>query len=229
MTTPPQLYFIAGPNGAGKSTFSKTLTPPGALIFDPDKELALIEKKYANLPQHSISYAFQQHFQDFADLALKKKQDFVIETNFRDNALLDTAERFRTHGYDINMVYLVLNNIPESMARVSYRVDNGGHFVDDDSIRINYTEGLINLDYFADRFDNLEIIDASGSYLQLMSLLSVRQQKLVYKNNFVPQDVAQIVDRLADRYRGHSRDDSRGDSRDQDNDEEQGLDYTLGR
>ncbi|MEO5892369.1 MAG: AAA family ATPase [Ferruginibacter sp.] len=221
MKTTAQLLVIAGPNGAGKSTFSKDLSPLGAFIFDPDKERAIIESKYLNLPRESIEYAFQQRYQDCIELAIRKKRDFVLETNFRDHALLETAEWFKANGYLINMIYFVLSNIPESMDRVTHRVNNGGHYVDDESIRYNYQEGLDNLEYFSDRFDNLEVIDASGSYFQLRSVLSIQQQQCLYLNTDLPKGAEQVITRIADRYRDNSRDN--------DNDEEQGWNYTLGR
>jgi predicted ABC-type ATPase len=200
MMTGPQLIFIAGPNGAGKSTFSKDLSPPGTFIFDPDKEKAIIAFRFAKLPQESIEYAFQQHFQDCIEFAIKNKRDFVIETNFRDHALLDTAEQFKANGYVTNMIYLVLDGIHVSMDRVQHRLNNGGHHVDDESVLFNYTEGLKNLEYFSGRFDNLEIIDASGSYFKLRSVLSIQHQRLVYRSTDLPKAAEQTINRIADRY-----------------------------
>lgn len=221
MATIPQLIFIAGANGAGKSTFSKDLSPTGAFIFDPDKEQAIIESKYSGLPRASIQYAFQQHCQDCIELAIRKKRDFTIETNFRDHDLLDIAERFRANGYEINMIYLLLRSVPESLARVAYRVDNGGHYVDDKSVLYNYNEGLKNLDYFADRFHNLEILDSSGSYFQLRSVLSIQHGKLVHLDTALPKGTEQTVLNIASRYNDNARS--------KDNDEEQGWNYGLER
>lgn len=221
MKTQPQLIFVAGPNGAGKSTFSKDLSPAGAFIFDPDKEQAAIALKYPNYPPESIGHAFQQYFQDCIELAIKKKRDFVIETNFRDHLLMDIAERFKSYGYETNMIYLVLQSIPESMARVAARVKAGGHYIDDASIVYNYNEGLKNLEYFAGRFDNLEIIDATGDYHKLRSVMSIQKQQLIYLSDKLPKNAALIINQIAGRYGNISE--KRG------NDEERGRDYTIGR
>jgi predicted ABC-type ATPase len=221
MKTQPQLIFVAGPNGAGKSTFSKDLSPAGAFIFDPDKEQAAIVLKYPNYPPESIGHAFQQYFQDCIAIAIKKKRDFVIETNFRDHLLMDIAERFKSHGYETNMIYLILQSIPESMARVAVRVKTGGHYIDDASILYNYNEGLKSLEYFAGRFDNLEIIDATGNYYSLRSLLSVQKQQLIYLSNKLPKNAEEIINRIAGRF---------GDvSKSREDDEERGWDYTRRR
>jgi len=204
MVNSPQLLFIAGPNGAGKSTFSKDLSHSDALIFDPDKETAIIAQRFANLPKESIRYAFQQHFEDFVELAIRNKRSFVIETNFRDHSLMDTAYRFKTNGYETSMLYLVLRGIPESTDRVTHRVANGGHYIDDNSILYNYNEGLKNLEYFAGRFDNLEILNASGNYLQLKSLLSIQKQKLVFLSSDLPEWIRDLIERIASRFPDNS-------------------------
>ena len=176
------------------------MSPPDTFIFDPDKEKEIIAFRFAELPQESIEYAFQQHFQDCIEFAIGNKRDFVIETNFRDQALLDPVEQFKANGYITNMIYLVLDSVHESMDRVKHRVNNGGHHVDDQSVFINYTEGLKNLEYYSGRFDNLEIIDASGSYFKLRSVLSIQHQRLVYRSTELPKDAEQTINRIADRY-----------------------------
>jgi predicted ABC-type ATPase len=184
--TVPQLLIIAGPNGAGKSTYSKDLSADGALIFDADKEIAIIEAKYPGLPSQSVFHALQQVFLDQIDDALKQRADFTIESNFRDNTLLETADRFRDNGYEINMVYLLLSGVAQSMDRVNQRVKAGGHFISNQDIIYNYHEGIKNLIFFAGRFDNIEVIDSSGSLLQLRSFLSVQSGEIKYRATPLP-------------------------------------------
>jgi len=201
----PQLLIIAGPNGAGKSTLSKDFAPQDAFIFDPDKETAKIQARFPDLPAESIHYALNQYFLDCTQAAVSDRNDFILETNFRDSGLMDTVKRFQENGYAVNMIYLVLSGIPQSMDRVKKRVSNGGHFVDNGSIRFNYLEGLKNLNYFADRFDNLEIIDSSGSLLQLRSLLSVQEKRLVFLSDDLPQWIEQEIKDMAHRFSDNSR------------------------
>lgn len=193
----PQLLIIAGGNGAGKSTFSKDLSSVDAFIFDADKEIAKIEARYPGLPAESISYAVDQYFLDCVDNVLKKGTDFTIETNFRDAGLMNTVSRFQENGYTVSMVYLCLSDIQQSMDRVTARVAGGGHFVDTDSIRYNFEEGLKNLTYFAGRFDNVEFIDASGSLYELKSLLSVQNRQLVFLADYPPEWAEQTLSQIS--------------------------------
>jgi predicted ABC-type ATPase len=218
----PQLLIVGGPNGAGKSTFSGRLSTVGAIVMDIDVITARVQARLpAEVPIESIYFAVQSVFLDAVDDAIKKRQHFTIETNFRDNELMDIISRFKQNDYHTKMIYMTLDGVEQSLARVKQRVSDGGHYVDEKSIRFNYAEGLKNLEYFSNRFDSLEILDASKKPGQIKLLLKIKQQQLVYLSDDLPAAVEQTVINIAARCQDNSRD--------EDNDEEQGWDYTLGR
>lgn len=130
MSNNPQLLFVAGPNGAGKSTFSKELSEPDAVIFDVDKVIARIEAQSPNMPKKQVYEEATEDFFKQVTIAVKEKRHFTLETNFRDDNLVDIVAEFKRHGYTTNMIYLTLENIDQSVYRVNQRVKNGGHFVD---------------------------------------------------------------------------------------------------
>ncbi len=206
MSNNPQLLFVAGPNGAGKSTFSKELSEPGAIIFDVDKVIARIEAQSPRMPKKQVYDAATQEFFNQANEAIRLKQHFTLETNFRDKELVDIADQFKQYGYTTNMVYLALESIEQSTVRVNKRVLDGGHFVDRKNILLNYNEGLQYLESFADRFDNLEISDASKGIGEFELILKIKQQQLVYMSEDLPIGLEQTVINIANRYRDNSRD-----------------------
>ncbi len=200
MSANPQLLFVAGPNGAGKSTFSKNISEPGAVIFDVDKVIAPIEAQWPDMPKKQLyQEATNEFFKQVTD-AVKQKRHFTLETNFRDEDLLDIVAEFKRHGYTANMIYMTLKSVKESVSRVNQRVKNGGHYVDLNNIEQNYTLGLQYLESFAHRFDNLEIITTSGDDFQIRSLLSIRQQKLVYLSTDLPFEIEDIIKRMVDQF-----------------------------
>ncbi len=221
MSNNPQLLFVAGPNGAGKSTFSKELSNPGAIIFDVDKVIARIEAQSPGMPKKKVYDIATQEFFNLANEAIRLKQHFTLETNFRDKELVDIADRFKQYGYTTNMIYLALKSVEQSTVRVNKRVLDGGHFVDRKNILLNYNEGLQYLERFADSFDNLEINDASKGIGEFELMLKIKEQRLVYMSQDLPVGIEQTVINIADRFRDNSRD--------EDNDEEQDLGYRRGR
>jgi len=114
------------------------------------------------------------------------------------------------------MLYLTLEGIEQSISRVDERVSDGGHFVDHENIRQNYDKGLQYLERFADRFDNLDIFDASNDPGKFKSLLKIEQHQFIYLSDDLPARVEQTVINIAARYRNNSRD--------EDNNEEQARD-----
>jgi len=221
MSNNPQLLFVAGPNGAGKSTYSKDLSEPGAIIFDVDKVIARIEAQKAAMPKKQVYDAATEEFFKQAYEAIRQKQHFTLETNFRDKELVDIANYFKQNGYTTSIVYLTLENIDQSTSRVNERVLDGGHFVDRKNILLNYNEGLQHLERFANRFDNLMIIDASKGLGELEVLLNIKEQQLIHLSTDLPVGVEHTVINIADLYRNNFRS--------EDNDEDQGYDYGLSR
>jgi predicted ABC-type ATPase len=200
MSANPQLLFVAGPNGAGKSTFSKKFSEACAVIFDVDKVIARIEAQSPGKPKKQVyQEATNEFFKQAAD-AVKQKQHFTLETNFRDESLLDIVAEFKRHGYTADMVYLTLKSVKDSVSRVNQRVKNGGHYVDLKNIEQNYTLGLQYLERFAARFDNLDIINTSGDDFQIRYLLSLRQQKLVYLRPDLPVGVEEVIKRIIGQF-----------------------------
>jgi len=202
----PHLLFVAGPNGSGKSTFSKALSQPGAVIFDVDKIITIIEQRFPTMSKKQVYQEATQEFYDQASTAVDKRQHFTLETNFRDEPLVDIVANFKRNGYTTNMVYLTLDSIELSASRVTERVSNGGHYVDLKNIQLNYKIGLQYLEHFGDAFDNLDIVDASKDPKTLRSLLKIENQKLVYLSNSLPHNVEQTIINIADRYQNNRRD-----------------------
>lgn len=196
----PRLIIVAGPNGAGKSSISKYISSANALIFDPDREYRRIELQYPDLPAESIAYATDAYFLDQVDFVLMNKRSFTVETNFRDAGLMNTVARFKDAGYVTGMVYMLLPTIAQSMERVKNRVREGGHFVDEKSIRYNFSEGRKNLVFFSDRFDNLELLDGSGAPEKAKSLLRIHQHKLIYEQANKPDWAKDLFTEFNSRY-----------------------------
>lgn len=206
MSNNPQLLFVAGPNGAGKSTFSKELSEPGAVIFDVDKVVARIEAQSPGMPKKQVYEDATKEFFKQATAAVKDKRHFTLETNFRDDGLADIVAQFKGYGYTTNLIYLTLESIDQSVFRVNQRVKNGGHFVDLKTIEQNYKLGLQYLEKFADRFDNLEVVNASGDFAKMRSLLSVQEKQLVYLNEYLPDWIENELTNIASHYKNNDND-----------------------
>jgi predicted ABC-type ATPase len=182
----PDFTIIAGPNGAGKSSFSKLLSDPYSLIFDADIVKAVKEKQYPDLPDESIQMMITSGYWQMEDDAIEKSGSLVVETNLRDDFLINRLAYFKNKGYTLNLIFMMLPHIDASLERVNLRVFKKGHFVDFESIKYNFETSLKMLKQHFAKFDSLRLLDASSG-----NNFSVPNTLLLLKNNkinFVDQN-----------------------------------------
>ncbi|AYL94941.1 zeta toxin family protein [Mucilaginibacter celer] len=175
----PELNIIAGPNGAGKSSFSRFLSFPDALIFDPDLETKKISARYPDINDDAVEAELTRVYEKQEKKALAGYLNFTIETNLRNDYVIKRAERFKSNGYAINLIFFLLPTIADSIDRVRLRVRNKGHNVDIESIKINFEESYKNAIKFANRFDNIMIMDGSST----SQLINAPRPIAIFKEN----------------------------------------------
>lgn len=156
----PVLFIVAGPNGSGKSLFSKGLTESDIEVFDGDKHMAALIKKYPETGSEALwSYINENIFEEHKREALKARLNYAFETNFSSADPMKTAREFKNAGYEIQLLFMGLNSLEESKERVAHRVRLGGHIVSEDSIRYNFEFGHKNLYHYVTEFDTVVLFD----------------------------------------------------------------------
>lgn len=169
----PKLYIISGCNGAGKTTASYALLPEmldcrefvnsdefakGLSPFDP-----------GSVPVQASRYMLMKVKYLFA-----RKLDFAIETTLATRSLQKMITKAREEGYEITVLYLWLDSADRAVDRVKARVEAGGHFIPEETVRRRYKVGIHyffhTYRHMADKWilaDNTEIpftIVAEGSH-----------------------------------------------------------------
>ncbi|TFF40364.1 zeta toxin family protein [Mucilaginibacter psychrotolerans] len=157
----PALTIIAGPNGAGKSSFSETLSLPDATIFDPDKSKAEIWHQYPDISDEAVEAELTRVYERLEQKVLTERLNFTIETNLRNAFLLDRAKYFKKRRYQVNLIFMMLPSISQSMDRVNLRIKRKGHFVDAESIKMNFEACIKQVKGFFPVITNLLLLDAS--------------------------------------------------------------------
>jgi len=163
----PSLTILAGPNGAGKTRNTDLLLTAGLLpTFPVDLDL-LTNQAIDDLPHSFIgtdarlAKLVDRLFYNYCIDAIQNGKDFCYECNFRKDQLKYVG-LFEEAGYELILVYFLLDSIGQSEQRVNYRVKHqNGRFVDLASITENFTQGLANLDNHYQDFNRVLIIDSS--------------------------------------------------------------------
>ena len=126
-----KLYIIAGANGSGKTTFAKSFANIHNLYFINADEIAK-ELDPENITKHQVK-AGRIFFKEL-NKRLAEKNSFIIETTLSGKYLVKYIKKAQENGFEVEMIYLFLENSATNITRVAHRVLNGGHHVPKDDI-----------------------------------------------------------------------------------------------
>ncbi|MBX9679874.1 MAG: zeta toxin family protein [Gemmataceae bacterium] len=139
----PSIVVIAGPNGAGKSTIAPHLLR-SVLQIPHFVNADAIAKGLSFLHPETVSFtAGRIMLRRMEELAVSRA-DFAFETTLASRTLAPWLTRQLRRGFDLRMVFLWLPDPSLAIARVSSRVQMGGHHVPEDTIRRRYEAGIRN-------------------------------------------------------------------------------------
>ncbi len=181
-----KLAVLAGPNGAGKSTYSNLLLVLNFLPTNPIN-LDYLERfiDESKLPHDMLRYQtakenqLEKLFYKWANKAIKKKEPFSFENNLSFPAQLHAIKPFADNGYHISIVYLCLDNIEHSKARVAKRMAGGGHYVSEEKLIENFNLGLQNLDEIYLDADEVFVMENNQELNQLRFSFHIKQGEII--------------------------------------------------
>jgi predicted ABC-type ATPase len=144
----PIFHLFAGPNGAGKSTLYRALVDSGTIGH---------ELEFVNADWYEKSHL--QHIADLQkrseaargwadtrrDALLKAKLGFVSETVFSHESKLDLIKHAQSLGFQVVLYVVSVSDPQRLLARVSRRVQEGGHNVPVNRILGRYPRSMANL------------------------------------------------------------------------------------
>lgn len=153
-----QLWLLVGGNGSGKSTFYElALKPLGMPFINAD----LIAKEL--FPDDPEAHSYQA-----AEIAEKMRIDhihagnsFCFETVFSHTSKIDFVAHAKALGYQIVMVVLHVDSTELNLARISQRVEEGGHSVPADKVAARIPRMLENVRLAVPLCDQVRVLDNS--------------------------------------------------------------------
>lgn len=153
-----QLWLLTGGNGAGKSTlFRLFLEPHGIKFVNAD----LIAKEMSLDNPEEFSYQAAYFARKLFDELLEAGVSFCFETVFSHPSKIDFAAKAKSLGYTIILVYLHLESPTLNQARVTQRVNEGGHNVPMHKIRDRIPRTMRNISAVLPIVDEARFLDNS--------------------------------------------------------------------
>jgi predicted ABC-type ATPase len=167
-TKAPRCIVIAGPNGAGKTTLAREfLNEEAGVIHFVNADL--IASGLSPLKPELASVPAGKLLLKEIDRLASLKSDFAFETTLSGIAHAARLRQLRTMGYQIIIIFIMLETPRLALDRVAARVRQGGHNVPKADVLRRFDRGLRNFEStYKPIADSWVVYDNSGKLPKLI-------------------------------------------------------------
>jgi predicted ABC-type ATPase len=162
----PKFWIVAGPNGSGKSSiYTDTDIEDfggSVWIINPDILTARIQK-IEHLKPRAANIAAVTRIYSWLEASIAAHQTIGVETVLSTDKYRALVLAAKAQGFEVRLIYILLNSPELSVERVKLRVGKGGHHVPTTKIRQRRERSLQQLPWFLKNADLAWIFDNSGA------------------------------------------------------------------
>lgn len=163
---PPVFLIVAGPNGSGKSSVYQNADIEwggrSVRIINPDLLAARISEIEAMLLP-AANLAAVQRIEAWLDTSIHAHQTVGVETVLSTGKYRRLVAAAHQIGFEVWLLYVMLDSPDRNVERVRLRVRKGGHDVAEADIRRRYENSLAQLPWFLEQADRAWLFDNSGA------------------------------------------------------------------
>ncbi len=189
----PALVIIAGPNGSGKSSaYNNTKIQEGKRdfwIINPD----LLTSRLSDTESLEIRDANLQsvkRIERWLYASVDVHQTIGVETVLSTPKYQKLVEHAKRRGFEIWLIYVVLESPELNVERVKIRVRKGGHDVPTEKIVDRYHRSLQQFPWFLEKADKAWVYDNSSSEPRLIA--HKESDKITVDPDAIPAVIAAI-------------------------------------
>lgn len=179
-----QLWLLAGGNGAGKSTFYRTRLQPLGLPFVNADIIA--RELYPDAPEEH-SYDAARIAEEIRYELLREGRIFCFETVFSHPSKIDFVAHAKTLGYQVILVFIHLESTELNKARISQRLESGGHHVPDEKVEQRIPRLLKHIKTVIPLCDPVHVLDNSSARNPFKPVMVIRAGKIEVQQSIVPE------------------------------------------
>lgn len=167
-----QLWMLVGGNGAGKSTFYQhALQPLGMPFINAD----LIAKELFPDDPEGRSYEAARIAENMRFECLQDGHSFCFETVFSHTSKVDFMAHAKALGYEVIMVVIHVESTELNLARISQRVEAGGHHVPPEKVISRIPRTLENVQLAIPLCDQVMVFDNSRIDTPFQPVLTIKR------------------------------------------------------
>jgi predicted ABC-type ATPase len=168
---PPVFLIVAGPNGSGKSSAYQDTDIEAfgrsVWIINPDLLTARI-RAVEGLELAVANLAAVRRIELWLEASIQAHQTVGVETVLSTPKYRRLVERARQLGFQVRLIYVMLDSPDRNVERVRLRVMKGGHAVPENKIRERHTRSLAQMPWFLEQADQAWLFDNSGAQPRLI-------------------------------------------------------------
>ena len=178
-----QLWLLAGGNGAGKSTFYRTRLQPLSMPFVNADIIA--RELYPDAPE-AHSYDAARIAEEIRYGLLSEGRSFCFETVFSHPSKIDFVAHAKTLGYQVILVFIHLASAELNKARISQRLESGGHHVPDEKVEQRIPRLLKHIKTVIPLCDQVHVLDNSSAGNPFKPVMVIRDGNIEVQQSTVP-------------------------------------------
>ena len=168
---PPVFLIVAGPNGSGKSSAYQDADIEAfgrsVWIINPDVLAGRI-RDVEGVDLIAANLEAVRRIEAWLDASIQAHQTVGVETVLSTPKYRRLVEEAKRLGFEVRLIYVLLDSVQRNVERVRLRVMKGGHAVPEDKIIERHTRSLDQLPWFLERADQAWLFDNSGATPRLI-------------------------------------------------------------
>ena len=168
----PIFWIIAGPNGSGKSSLYNRTDIEGwggsVWIINPDLLTSKIVESEA-LEQTAANLMAVERVEKWLISSIDAYQTIGVETVLSSPKYRGLVAHAKVRGFEVRMIYVVLDTAELQLARIRNRVAEGGHDVPEDKVVARRSRSFEQLAWFARHVDECLIFNNSTGEPELIA------------------------------------------------------------
>jgi predicted ABC-type ATPase len=199
----PAFWIIAGPNGSGKSTlygsrrdavYGNTViadTSRSFWIINPDL-LASRILSMEHLTRRLANIEAVKRIEAWLEASIHAHQSIGVETVLSTDKYRRLVRAAKRRGFEIRLIYVILDNPALNVERVRLRVKKGGHNVPAKKVKERWRRSLRQLPWFLQHADWALLFDNSAA----LRPIGRKERGTIFLDPSAPPAIRRIVEKL---------------------------------